>query len=361
MSASSARPSADPRPDQSHDDDRRHRRDANGEGVPGAAASRSERKTHVLTQHTASLVRSIADAVIIKEGEPFFLCPPDGQIATGDGHGFGLYQHDTRFLSGYELQIAGATPNPLASTALSGDHAVIELTMPALELADGRTIGKERITVRWDRRLDGGRGELCDTISFRSFDRDSARLPLRFAFAADFRDVFTIRGLLRDEPGTRHEPAWDGDRLVFRYDGEDGVDRDVTVSFGRPVASHDGTSCDVTIDLPGRGQADLEIRIAIGEHVRPGSPPIERRTAKGGARRPDAARADSRATGSSWSGGGEWPVSVRTDSLSLDAVLARSLDDLLTLRGELDGQRYYSAGIPWFATLFGRDSRHQAR
>jgi glycogen debranching enzyme len=355
MSSPSATKGADPRPEKPSDGDGRRGRDANGERVSGGAASRSERKTHVLTQHTASVVGSIADAVVIKDGEPFFLCPPDGQIATGDGHGFGLYQHDTRFLAGYELQIAGATPNPLASTALSGDHAVIELTMPALALADGRTIGKERITVRWDRRLDGKRGELCDTISFRSFDRDSARLPLRFAFAADFRDVFTIRGLLADETGTRHEPAWDGDRLVFRYDGKDGIDRDLGVSFGRPLASRDGPSCDLTIDLPGRGEADLEIRIRIGEHVRPGSKPIERRTGNGTARTAGQ-RPDSRATGSAWSGGGEWPVSVRSDSLSLDSVLARSLDDLLTLRGELDGQRYYSAGIPWFATLFGRDS-----
>ena len=41
---------------------------------------------------------------------------------------------------------------------------------------------------------------------------------------------------------------------------------------------------------------------------------------------------------------------------ALRAVLARSLDDLAQLRGELDGLRYYEAGVPWFATLFGRDS-----
>jgi glycogen debranching enzyme len=338
------------------DDEGRAGRDSNGERVPGAGASRSERKTHVLTQHTASLVRSIADAVVIKEGEPFFLCPPDGQIETGDGHGFGLYQHDTRYLAGYELRIAGATPNPLAATALSGGHALIELTMPALELADGRTVGKERITVRWDRRLDGDRGELNDTIIFRNFDRDSARLPLRFAFAADFRDVFAIRGLLAEQAGTCREPAWDGERLVFAYDGKDGIDRSVTVSFDRPVARHDGTTCELVIDLPARGQARLKVRIEIGEHARAGATPIERRTGNVASTHRGGHRPDSHASGSSWSGGGAWPVAVSTDSLSLHAVLSRSLDDLMTLRGRLDGQRYYSAGIPWFATLFGRDS-----
>jgi glycogen debranching enzyme len=355
MSSPSPTTSADPGHDRPDEPDRRGR-GSNGERVPGADASRAERKTHVLTQHTASLVRSIADAVVIKDAEPFFLCPPDGQIATDDGHGFGLYHHDTRYLSGYEFRIAGATPNPLAATALRGGRALIELTMPALELADGRTVGKERITVRWDRRLDGERSELHDTISFRNFDRDAARLPLRFAFAADFRDVFAVRGLLAEQAGTCHDPAWDGDRLVFRYDGKDGIDRDVTISFDRPVTSCDGPSCELSVDLSGRGRAQLEVRIAIGEHARPGATPIESRAGNGASGEPESHRSDSRTTDSSWSGGGAWPVSVSTDSLALHAVLARSLDDLLTLRGRLDGQRYYSAGIPWFATLFGRDS-----
>ena len=53
---------------------------------------------------------------------------------------------------------------------------------------------------------------------------------------------------------------------------------------------------------------------------------------------------------------GNWRTSVKSSSLLLDAVLARSFDDLDLLRGELDGLEYYAAGLPWFATLFGRDS-----
>ena len=37
-------------------------------------------------------------------------------------------------------------------------------------------------------------------------------------------------------------------------------------------------------------------------------------------------------------------------------VLARSLQDLGVLRSALAGRSYYSAGVPWYATLFGRDS-----
>src|SRR3954463_3154686 len=86
---------------------------------PPPGAARRDRKRDVLSRHTASTVGSIADAVVIKDGEPFFLCPPDGQIPTEGEHGLGLYHHDTRFLNGYELTIGGIVGNSLAATAVT--------------------------------------------------------------------------------------------------------------------------------------------------------------------------------------------------------------------------------------------------
>ena len=47
---------------------------------------------------------------------------------------------------------------------------------------------------------------------------------------------------------------------------------------------------------------------------------------------------------------------VTTDDQLFNRILERSLDDLELLHSELDGQSYFAAGVPWFATLFGRDS-----
>ncbi len=47
---------------------------------------------------------------------------------------------------------------------------------------------------------------------------------------------------------------------------------------------------------------------------------------------------------------------MRADDELFNRVLERSMLDLRMLRSSLDGQAYYAAGIPWFATLFGRDS-----
>ena len=47
---------------------------------------------------------------------------------------------------------------------------------------------------------------------------------------------------------------------------------------------------------------------------------------------------------------------VSSDDQLFNRILRRSLDDLELLHSDLDGQSYYAAGVPWFATLFGRDS-----
>ncbi|HEU4571969.1 MAG TPA: glycogen debranching N-terminal domain-containing protein, partial [Candidatus Limnocylindrales bacterium] len=314
------------------------------------------RKRQVLKRPQASVVRSISDAVVVKNGEPFFLCPPDGQIDLGGKHGFGLYHHDTRFLSGYRLSVAGIEPWPLAAAAPSGQSAILELTNPETLVRDGHRVEKDRLGIRWDRDLSGEPPELCDTVTVRSFGTVSTRAPVRVQIAADFDDVFRIRGLLDARPGQLEAPRWDGDDLVFTYRGKDGVVRTLTASFDPKPAKRGPHDCELDLDVPARGHARASIRLRIREHVEPGAKPIERRARGQHRRAPVTALHVESDGGLPWAGGEPWGVAVRSNALLFDSVLARSLDDLGTLRGELDGHAYYVAGVPWFSTLFGRDS-----
>jgi glycogen debranching enzyme len=47
---------------------------------------------------------------------------------------------------------------------------------------------------------------------------------------------------------------------------------------------------------------------------------------------------------------------VETDGASLNTVVTRSLLDLGILKSSLDDLEFFSAGLPWYGTLFGRDS-----
>jgi glycogen debranching enzyme len=318
--------------------------------------TREERKTRVLTQGTASIVRSISDAVVAKDGEPFFLCPPNGQIDCNDGHGYGLYHDDCRFLGGYELHLAGAMPNSLAATEAAGTQLVLELTNPDIRMDNGSLIKKEELGITWTRRVVGRSRALEDTIQIRNYSRDEVAFPVELRFAARFEDVFQIRGLLTQQGGQRHEPRWDGQMLRFSYSGADGIDRLVDLSF-EPAPDDRGTSsASFALRIAARDRVTLRVTARLGERPRPGATPMEQR----GAPSDRPAGAPVRLAGpdpsEDWVGSDAWATSVRTDSLLLDAALARSLGDLQLLRSGLDGHRYYEAGIPWFATLFGRDA-----
>ncbi len=280
---------------------------------PTTQHERARRKAQVLTRGSASNVSSISDAVVIKESEPFFLCPPNGQIGIDGRHGFGLYHHDTRFLSGYELRVAGVGLDALAATALTGSQAVLELTNPPLNLDGGRVFEKERLGVRWTRRLELDPACLVDRITFRSYAEQSARIPLRLSFAADFRDVFAVRGLLDERPGELLDPRWDRDRLIFEYRGADGVDRSLSVQTDQPLASHDATSFELSVDLAGHDEWIIEIRLTIGETVRPGATPMEQRASDRGKATPESnaparGRPPSRAEPKA-----QWQTSVETE------------------------------------------------
>jgi glycogen debranching enzyme len=47
---------------------------------------------------------------------------------------------------------------------------------------------------------------------------------------------------------------------------------------------------------------------------------------------------------------------VESSSLALNAIMDRSIRDLRVLRSRIGNQEFFAAGVPWFCTLFGRDS-----
>ena len=289
-----------------------------------------------------------------KDGEPFFICPPDGQIPTKGDHGFGLYHHDCRFLSGYELRVGGTTPTSLRSGSGSR-RTTLKLELTNTELHDGKSvIGKEQLGLMWTRRVDAGHTSLEDELSVRNYGRQPATVPVELDFAATFQDVFDIRGLLDERPGKQRPTKWRDGRLEFRYAGADGIDRSLELRFDPAPNDRGDTSVRYELDLEPRTSKVVHVTARIRERPRSGARPIEQRSETTANR---GRHSDS--SGQHRSAGvhrGKWPVGCRSSSLALDSALDRALADLTMLRGSLDGYTYYAAGIPWFSTLFGRDS-----
>jgi glycogen debranching enzyme len=332
---------------------------------PSVPHSSDGRKQQVLTKGRASVVQSITDAVVAKDGEPFFLCEPDGQVPVDGRHGYGLYHHDCRFLAGYELTLGGRKPDALAATETSATTLVVEVTNPDLA-GDAGTVPKEQVGITWSRTVDASGVALRDELAIRNYGSGPVELPVELRFAAGFEDVFLIRGLLGEQPGEKHGPSWDDGRLHFSYSGGDGIERSIAISVDRRPEQRLDDGVRLKLHLDGRASATVHVDIEISERAIGDAPPIEGRGSPKGQPTDSRQRLDRQADRGSqsertradegWIGGSGWVMSARTSSFALRSALARSLDDLAQLRSELDGWRYYEAGIPWFATLFGRDS-----
>jgi glycogen debranching enzyme len=307
-----------------------------------------ERKNRVLTKGTPSIVRSIADAVVIKEDALFFLTQPDGNVPMRRGHGYGLYYHDCRYLNGYELKLADADPSALVASAGRGYSSVFQLTNPDMRMEDGTLIPKESIGIKWERTVDGDHVILYDVITLQNNSLDEYRFPLRLQFRAEFEDVFAVRGLLQEELGKVGQPQWDGNVWRVVYEGTDGLCRSVSISFSEKPHIIGGDTAEFDITLGPREEKPLTVALLLSEtsdqdDAKPDKHEIDR----------EVLRADLNESVGRWLGR---QTRIETDSLLLNELLTRCLLDLRVLRSKMRDHRYYAAGLPWFGTLFGRDS-----
>ena len=310
---------------------------------------KKERKQRVLTHGAPSVTSSIADAVVLKNENLFFLTDPDGIVPKAGDHGFGLYYHDCRYLSGYEMEIAGAKPLCLVSTAADGYLAAFQLTNPDIRMFDGALIRKEEIGVKWERLADAGEPALDEVITVENFEAWDAAFQLALTFEAGFEDVFAIRGLLPEKLGRSYEPEWKDGALRFVYEGADKIYRGLSVHFSPAPESTEGTTARFDIRLRPMERKRISVSLVIAESEDADRLFPDPRSL------PDFSRIKSelRREYDEWVEGG---ARVHSDSLLLGAVIDRSLRDLHMLKSRLVGEEYFAAGVPWFVALFGRDS-----
>jgi glycogen debranching enzyme len=278
--------------------------------------------------------------VALKEGNAFLVSAPDGGVPPGPDQPLGLYLDDCRFLSGHELRIAGVRPRLLVASSVTGLGAIHELTNPEIELPGGQHVAPMTLQIRLDRSL-AGPTMLVERVHVHLYGRVPATLGVEIALAADFRPMLVLRGMAEIEaPAVAVEPVTDGVRFAAR--GGDGVLRATTVTTTPPPEAVEDGRLSFTLALaPGRA---TDILLAYDLHQDAGPPPPPRPAV----RRP-MSRAEARARL-------DEDTVVQTDDELFNRVFERSLLDLRMLRSEIDGHAYYAAGIPWFATLFGRDS-----
>ena len=284
----------------------------------------------------------ITDTTVVKAGNAFCVARRDGELPAGD-HALGLFVDDCRHLRMHALRINGVAPRLLVASDQAGTAAVHELTNPQLRLRDGRALPLQALRIRLERHVlpDG----MDETVLLRSHHHEPIELELELALDADFVPMLELRGIVAPARRTVRRDG-DGATLRFACVGADGWERRTTVT------------CDgATADAPGRLRAVVALQprashlLSLSCRVS-AAPPAAREPAPPVVTRQPAARRAA-ADADAWLAG---RTRVASGDELVDRILRRSLLDLRLLVSDLDGQPYVAAGVPWYATLFGRDA-----
>jgi glycogen debranching enzyme len=279
---------------------------------------------------------NLAEATVVKAGNGFCVTLRDGGLPIESDHPLGLYLDDCRHLRGHELRLGARAPRPLIASDSPGTAAAFELTNPELELASGQVVPPEMLRVRLERQMLPG--EMLERITLESYFQGRIELPLELRLDADFRPMLEVRGMVPASE-RRVDRSATGDSLRFAAMGLDGRERSTLVTCTEASAGDEGRlSIPVTLE-PGQ-QRTFDIRFTL-----------EARDGDGRATHASMAAADAEVR--AWLA--ERPR-VELDNELVNRAVARSLLDLRLLTSKLDGHSYYAAGVPWYATLFGRDS-----
>lgn len=304
-------------------------------------------RERLLTAHHASQVHHDAESVVLADSGIILLTDARGDVPRerARSEGLGLFYRDTRFLSVYELTLNGAPLVPLSHHEGGGAWTFHVLGNPPLATAGDGCIAPHTLAIRRDRLVD--EGAVREIIAVTNFGMTPVHLSLELAFAADFLDIFVLRGIAEPPAAARHSAQVTHPRQVaLRSVARDGMQQATILEFSLPAARLTREAARFDLDLDCGESRELVVTIA------PRLGAASAHTAFPD-RNPHAILRDREREGREWL---QSCLGVSGDPV-LERIIRRSLLDLRLLRTPLHGSHHYIAGgIPWFATLFGRDS-----
>ncbi|PYR92149.1 MAG: amylo-alpha-1,6-glucosidase [Acidobacteria bacterium] len=287
----------------------------------------------------ADAQRTISPSRVLKHGDMFAVFDQHGDIIAAEGGEHGLYYHGTRFLSTFEVLLAGRRPLLLSST-VSNDNLVFVADLTNVDVRRDNRLVLPHGEVHLFRSRILGDGFSIDMIRVCNHSTQPIEMPLVIRFDADFVDVFEVRGTRRQRRGTR-QPDRSGDEYVLAYLGLDNVERRTRIRWSQRPDAIDAGRATFRFTLDPHATLGFELSVTCeDEEISAVSPDFEKTL-------DDARRRFSERT--------ERTCTARSSNESLNRWLKRSSADLEMMITDTPHGMYPYAGIPWFSTPFGRD------
>jgi glycogen debranching enzyme len=271
--------------------------------------------------------------VKILDGNTFVVSDEAGDIEASLDDPTGLFSFDTRFLSTWVLTVNGERLNPL-----SVDDLQYFETRFFLVPGTGTVYIDAKLSVI--RRREVGVG-FHEELTILNHSDGPVKLEVRVEAASDFADLFEVKDALKKKG--RYSTRASGGELRLRYDREEFSRETVVSASARAKVDAHGLTFTCRIEPHGEWQTDLDVVPTIGG--------LEGAIQLRATRRISMQRNLER-----------WLAAaprVECDWEPMQRIYRRSLVDLAALRFSppiAGGRSLPAAGLPWFMTMFGRDS-----
>ena len=248
---------------------------------------------------------------MLKRDRYFAVSGRDGAIRPSEFLGDGMWDEDTRILSGYRVLVNGVEPDELGVQA---DDASARF--------EGEAAGLHVTRIRF---VEMG---LHERITLTNVGAATVDAVLEVDVAADFAAMLGIRGAVRELANPAAVPP---------MKTADGVRFERGHRATRVIGFPEGLRHELRL-LPGD---DFSLRVDVVPDN--GEPVVDF----------VAGLAEANAIYARWA---DECISIRTDNEALNAVLAQAIADSRLLINRYDTGIYPTAGLPWYAVPFGRDT-----
>jgi glycogen debranching enzyme len=275
------------------------------------------------------------DTISILDGSTFLVSNLRGDIDASPDQAHGFFFRDTRFLSRWTLTANGWPLNVLSTDENQYFSAQFFLVPPTGTANDNPTVSIIR-----KRSIGDG---FHEDITVINHGGEPLEVELRLDAAADFADLFEVKDALakKGEASTRVED----DVLVLAYRRDDFV-RETRIRASRR-ADVDDKGFTFKLDIDGHDEWNTCLFV---QPVTESAKEIKYRHDDDEAKPNIGVSLDEFLAAA---------PQLETDWDPLEHIYERSLIDLAALRFEttlFPGQPMPAAGLPWFMTVFGRDS-----
>ncbi|MBM7491174.1 glycogen debranching enzyme [Micromonospora luteifusca] len=278
------------------------------------------------------------ELVSILDGNTFLVSDRRGDIEPSYDFPTGLFSFDTRFLSSWVLTLNGERLH-----ALSVDDTESYRTKFFLAPGEPTHYLDAKASVIRSRAIVGSFEEELTVLNHSGAE---VECTVRIEIGADFADLFEIKRPREKLGKTTVSVSADELRMTYRREA---FHRETLVKTSVPAqVDANGMTFRIRIARNSRWTTRLHVSSVVygarGEDIRATLP-------YGGSRSADAIRAEQQELI-------DRAPKLGCDCQPLAGAYRRSLNDLAALRYESIalGVRLLAAGLPWFMTLFGRDS-----